>query len=89
MANDEHLAILKEGVEAWNAWREEHPEIEPDLEGADLKRAHLEGADLKRAHLEGADLKRAHLEGADLGYARLDNARLGGKRVSVSAKPVI
>ncbi len=26
MANPEHLAILKQGVEKWNKWREEHPE---------------------------------------------------------------
>ena len=24
MANPEHLAILKQGVERWNKWREEH-----------------------------------------------------------------
>jgi hypothetical protein len=24
MANDEQLAILRQGVEAWNAWREAH-----------------------------------------------------------------
>ncbi|MGA2411123.1 MAG: hypothetical protein ABSG46_12140 [Candidatus Binataceae bacterium] len=29
MANPEHLAKLKEGVEAWNQWREENPEILP------------------------------------------------------------
>jgi hypothetical protein len=27
MANEEHLAQLKQGVEAWNAWREKHPEV--------------------------------------------------------------
>jgi len=37
MANDEHVRILKEGAAIWNAWREEHPEIKPDLHGADLK----------------------------------------------------
>jgi uncharacterized protein YjbI with pentapeptide repeats len=31
MANPEHLAILKQGVEVWNRWRKEKPGIQPDL----------------------------------------------------------
>jgi hypothetical protein len=31
MANQEHLSKLEEGVEAWNRWRKEHPDIRPDL----------------------------------------------------------
>ena len=39
MANPEHLAKLEEGVEAWNKWREENPDIrEPDLREAILRR---------------------------------------------------
>jgi len=34
MANDEHIAKLKEGVVAWNAWRDQNPDIRPDLSGA-------------------------------------------------------
>ena len=33
MANPEHLAILKQGVEEWNKWRREYPGVEPDLSG--------------------------------------------------------
>jgi hypothetical protein len=40
MANEKHLAILRQGVEAWNAWREDHGDITPQLGGADL-RGHL------------------------------------------------
>jgi len=29
MANAEHLAILKKGVEAWNGLRRENPAIKP------------------------------------------------------------
>ena len=48
MANLEHLAILKQGVEVWNAWREKNPGlIKPDLKGANLEGADLYGADLK------------------------------------------
>ncbi len=33
MANPEHVEILKQGVAAWNKWREEHPNVAPDLSG--------------------------------------------------------
>jgi hypothetical protein len=36
MANKRHLARLKQGVEAWNQWRESNPHINPDLSIADL-----------------------------------------------------
>jgi hypothetical protein len=39
MPNEEHLARLKQGVEAWNRWRKAYPEIKPDLDGAILGRA--------------------------------------------------
>ncbi|RME19733.1 MAG: pentapeptide repeat-containing protein, partial [Deltaproteobacteria bacterium] len=46
MANPEHIAILLEGVEAWNRWREENPDVVPDLAGANLTGAVLAGASL-------------------------------------------
>ena len=36
MANEEHVALLRQGVEVWNAWRRENPDIRPDLCRADL-----------------------------------------------------
>jgi hypothetical protein len=42
MANQEHLEILKRGVEVWNEWREQrHPALRPDLSEADLIGANL------------------------------------------------
>jgi len=81
MANEEHLKIIKQGVSTWNAWREEHPAITPDLSGADLidarlHRAHLTGADLTKAKLSGADLSEADLTEADLSKADLNKAEL-------------
>ena len=35
MANPEHLEILKQGVEAWNRWLEDNPQL-PDFSGANL-----------------------------------------------------
>lgn len=36
MANEEHLAILRQGAEGWNQWRRENQEVKPDVSGADL-----------------------------------------------------
>ncbi|MBZ5658504.1 MAG: toll/interleukin-1 receptor domain-containing protein [Acidobacteriia bacterium] len=76
MANPEHLAKRKEGVEAWNRWRNKHPEITPDLSQADLSRANLSGANLKLANLSGAYLHRANLTRADLSGAHLAESDL-------------
>src|SRR5262245_28344903 len=61
MANDEHVAMLKQGVDAWNGWRDENPDIRPDLNEADLSGANLNRANLKGANLKGANLKEARL----------------------------
>ena len=36
MANEEHLSRLKQGIDAWNHWRDAEPEAIPDLSEADL-----------------------------------------------------
>jgi hypothetical protein len=77
MANDEHVALLKQGVAAWNAWRDENPDIRPDLFGANLIGAYLGGA-----NLSGADLVGANFTGAYLGGANLSGAYLGGANLS-------
>ena len=46
MANPEHVAILKRGVEVWNKWRIANPEVRPDLSEADLNKADLSEANL-------------------------------------------
>jgi hypothetical protein len=81
MANKEHVALLRQGVEVWNAWRKENPNIMPDLTRADLTRADLTRADLTRADLTRADLTRADLTRADLAGARLYRADLIGARL--------
>jgi len=83
MANDEHVALLKQGVAAWNAWRRETPNIRPDLSNADLGLANLNDATLMEANLSGANLTYARLIGAklsraDLSFANLSVAHLHG-----------
>jgi hypothetical protein len=77
MTYDNHLAILKQGVEVWNRWRNENPTIQPHLGGAILFGEILNNVDLRRASLQGAMLGEAILEGADFSEADLSRAHLG------------
>jgi len=54
MANQEHLTIIKQGVNAWNKWRENNPRIQPDFSGADIR-----GINFKGMNLAGADFNNA------------------------------
>jgi uncharacterized protein YjbI with pentapeptide repeats len=74
MANEEQLAILRQGAAAWNAWREGNRDIWPDLSDADLRGANLREADLTGADLTGADLRAAELRQTDLHGAKLQKA---------------
>jgi hypothetical protein len=76
MANKEHLAILKQGVEVWNKWRRENPNVRPSLEGANLSRTKLSGANLRFSILNIADLSDADLSETNLGNAKLREANL-------------
>jgi hypothetical protein len=88
MADEEHLQIIRQGVDIWNEWRQKNPELIPDLSGADLSGANLGGAnlseavfseaDLSRANLSGANLSKAYRGGADLFLANLSRASLTG-----------
>jgi Pentapeptide repeats (8 copies) len=82
MANDEHVALLKQGVAAWNTWRDQNPHIRPDLSdatlGLNLSRANLSGTNLSKAVLVHANLGEADLSGAMLDWADLSGADLSG-----------
>ncbi|MGD0790318.1 MAG: toll/interleukin-1 receptor domain-containing protein [Terriglobales bacterium] len=78
MANREHLARLKEGVEAWNDWRRANNEIVPDLRKADLGGSDLRRVNLRWAELIGAKLSKANLTEANLSKASLRGAELVG-----------
>jgi hypothetical protein len=76
MANEEHLRILKQGVEVWNRWREENPGMRPDLSEADLSGFDLDKINFNNANLAKIILKLARLFAADLGRADLNHANL-------------
>ena len=81
MAHAEYLTILKQGVRAWNRWRQDNSEALPDLRAViyskmDLRGIDLRGADLRGSALNSADLSYADLRGADLRGAILLHTRL-------------
>jgi uncharacterized protein YjbI with pentapeptide repeats len=93
MVDGQLLILLRQGADAWNAWRRQHTAVNPDLSGANLSGVNLAGAvlaeaDLSRANLSAAVLDRtdltktnlsmANLTGASLGDADASEARLGG-----------
>jgi hypothetical protein len=77
MADEEHLRIIRQGVDVWNEWRKKNPELIPDLIKANLSRRNLRNADLSGANLREAKLRRAALDGTDLQEAQLQEAHLG------------
>jgi hypothetical protein len=81
MANEEHLKILKQGVEAWNEWRAANVSIQPELSGVDLRGIELSRAKFNGANLRGAMLKGVILDGAFLDGADLREAYLGGTQL--------
>jgi hypothetical protein len=87
MANPEHSEILKQGVEVWNRWRKDHPDIRPYLVEVNLRRTNLNGSYLREACLVGVDLRWASLIESNLGkatllWADLRNADLSGTNLS-------
>jgi len=92
MANLEHLKILNKGVDVWNKWRQQNPEVNPDLSeskisSANLYRYRLSGANLRgsilvQSCLSDADLYRADLSAANLSRAELIRSNLTGANFS-------
>ena len=70
MANDDYVAFLKRGVDAWNAWRDAES---PHPSGPQRRnprwgerRANLSGTNLSKAILVHSNLGEADLSGANL-----------------------
>lgn len=82
MANSEHVAKLRQGVDAWNQWRKAHRKVRPDLSGADLSRVRLSpktgDSEAKQNALMFYVGDRALPDGADLQHANCSKTRWVG-----------
>jgi uncharacterized protein YjbI with pentapeptide repeats len=84
MPNLEHVAVLRQGVEAWNVWRQQTL-IKPDLSGYDF--GEIEGRYfvidvIDSADLTGINFSFANLENANLSTVKLSNALFTGANLS-------
>ena len=77
MANQEHIKWLLEGVESWNA-RRENRDFKPGLSDSDLSDKDLSNANLSNANFSDAQLSRADLSRANLSCANLSDSDLSG-----------
>ena len=78
MADTDHLSKLNEGVDQWNSWRAQNPDITPDLSNANLSRItnpKLSGANLTNANLAGTNFDYAYMKGARLAHSRACGAK--------------
>jgi hypothetical protein len=83
MAKPEHLAVLKRGKGAWNAFRvATRKKVTPDLQRSDLQGMLLRGFDFSGANLYSANLQRCTLTGADFDSAFLEDADLSSADLS-------
>jgi hypothetical protein len=78
MPNQQHLELLMQGRDVWNAWRKANPDTVPLLRGAQLEGRALSGYDLHDTYLRRAHLKGACLDGCKLREANLSGAHLEG-----------
>lgn len=88
MANDKQLEILRQGVIAWNNWREANPTLSPDLSNTDFRGVNFCNINLhncclvytnfSHAQLKSADFSNSNLEGSSFSYADLTGVNISG-----------
>jgi uncharacterized protein YjbI with pentapeptide repeats len=83
VASRKQLLILKQGVGAWNIWREtNHRAGRPGWFEVDLRRARLRSGQLREINFHEADLRAVDLREARLHEANLSRANLAGANLS-------
>jgi len=78
MANREQLELLLYDISFWNKWRNDYPEIRPNLRKARLRRINLSYANLSGANLYRVNFHDVNLNFSDLKGAILNDAIVKG-----------
>ncbi len=78
MADSNHVSKIKEGAAAWNRWREEGPDVLPDLGWANLNGLNLDGVVFAESVLKLAFCKGCSFVGADFSGASMRGVNLEG-----------
>jgi TIR domain/Pentapeptide repeats (8 copies) len=89
MADENLVAILRQGAEAWRKWVRVHFRFNQgatqwDLSGASLANANLANVDLTGAIAGGAQFNGTDLSGAHLFFAHLGGANLRGAKLTAT-----
>lgn len=71
MANSQHVELIKKGTDTWNEWRENNPDVIPDLAWANLIGLDLGGINLRKANLKLAFCRTTDFSNADFTEAVL------------------
>jgi len=74
MADPQHIAKLREGVDAWNRWRESNWNVKPDLSGLDLPNE----KGIKSSALWDKETRQLNLDNINFGWTNLTGANLRG-----------
>src|SRR5688500_8366548 len=73
--NEDHLNRLRYQTETWNVWRQQHPEICPDLSGAEINSLASKST-LERANSIFRRFQTREFQGLDLHSANLCQAKI-------------
>lgn len=81
MADKKHIEVFRQGIKCWNDWREQNPNVQPDLSHENLAGWNATGITqwdmgADGVNLENANLWNTDLSGAGLIFANLKNAIL-------------
>jgi uncharacterized protein YjbI with pentapeptide repeats len=82
MAKQEQIDILQQGVETWNRWRQEHPDVQPNLQKVYFRQADLRGINLQGARLNDSNLSVANLSDANLSDSQIYRSALLGTNLT-------